>query len=332
MNHNYNTYYISLVEFDYSRSATFLNNEASNKIIIAGHLFSKFKKIRKLVKLQNRNNTIFVVMSPSHQLTILLRIAGANKIVLDAGWPLSDSTSAKINIVNILRKISNYLIDFLSFKISKLILLESPEQVLYTSKKFLTSKKKLVFIYTGLQKNRFIDNPIRPVEVPADFEKGKYILFRGKSNKEAGIEAIIEHFEKTQAGSKLVVATNRKFNGETLKNTIVISRHLSNPEINWLYVNCQSTLGQFGASKRLRRTIPHKFFESVYFGVPYITPKQPPILRILGENYPFWISNIEELSASKYLIQYNYPQNVLKLTDSDSLKLFFDTTIASLYK
>ena len=105
MNQNYTTYYISLVDFNYSRSATFLNNEASNKVVILGNVFSKYRKIRKLVKFQNKKTTIFVVMSPSHQLSILLRIAGANKIILDTGRQLSDSTSAKIDVVSIFRKI-----------------------------------------------------------------------------------------------------------------------------------------------------------------------------------------------------------------------------------
>ena len=50
------------------------------------------------------------------------------------------------------------------------------------------------------------------------------------------------------------------------------------------YGDSAISLGQLGKSNRTTRTIPHKFYESIYFEVPYLTRKSAGIKELLPSN------------------------------------------------
>jgi glycosyltransferase involved in cell wall biosynthesis len=45
------------------------------------------------------------------------------------------------------------------------------------------------------------------------------------------------------------------------------------------------SLGQLSDHQRLMRTIPHKAFESAFFGTPYLTARNPGILEVFTEDF-----------------------------------------------
>ena len=316
--------FMTNVDFAYSRSSTYLSKDESSKVLIGGTLSEQLTQIKSILKKKNREKTTFVVMSPAHILVLLLKLAGAKKIILDAGWPLSDSTQKKFNINTIKTKLINLLIDLLAFKFSSKIILESPQQLEYVSKRFLVRKAKLKSIYTGISLERFHVNAVRPSNLPDTIQLKNFVLFRGKLNKEAGIEKIVTSFQQFQKIPYLVLATNKELDFQVSERIIVISTTLSDKEIAWLYKNSVATVGQYGSVGRLKRTIPHKFFESVWFGIPYITPKHQPIVDILGEDYPYWSDSFGDVILKT---NFKYNEKTKSKINGEFLRSEFQKTL-----
>ena len=332
MSENYNFVYISSVAFDYSRSSTYLDPSAEPKYIINGGFIDRIRKIRQILNTTNRHLNIFVVMSPSHSLVILLKLFRVKKIILDAGWPLADSTLNKFTISSISKKLKNIAIDAITFRISNVILVESPEQEAHICKFYRVSKKKLRSIYTGVSIHRFDCEAKRPKELPNLVGRKNYMLFRGKMNKESGLNSILDLYLSLPEDFFLVIATNKKIIKPLPERIIVLDRLLEDSEIKWLYENSIASFGQFGNSRRMSRSIPHKFFESVEFNIPYLTPIYAPIMRLLGPEYKFWVTkqNHFDYELLFKIEKFEYPLDLKKNLNSNNLQIQFNDALRSL--
>ena len=71
--------FVTIVDFAYSRSSTYLLSNESSKVLISGSLSNQLRQIRSILKTKNKEKTTFVVMSPSHILVLLLKLSGAKK-------------------------------------------------------------------------------------------------------------------------------------------------------------------------------------------------------------------------------------------------------------
>ena len=244
--------------------------------------------LRLLQDNESREN-IYIVMSPSHYLTILVRIFLGKKIILDAGWSLFESSVLSRNQYGIFgfKLIKFYLIDWLSAHFATLVLVESIKQKDFYSKLFLVRPRKIHCIYTGVDEFQFNANSITIVP-PVYFEKSKVVLFRGKYTTEAGIEVLakctqlLEKFPITfwifspGLPEEFIFSRNTYVNREYLQNMSDIFK---------IYDQCTIALGQLSAHSRLKRTIPHKAFEAAYMGTPYVTARSDGIGEVFREDY-----------------------------------------------
>lgn len=77
------------------------------------------------------------------------------------------------------------------------------------------------------------------------------------------------------------------------------------------------SLGQLSNSKRLDRTIPHKAFESGYFGTPYLTLKRNGIMEFLsGKTEAIFVDSLNLTNISKIIEELHSDlnwQNELKM-------------------
>jgi hypothetical protein len=214
-------------------------------------------------------------MSPSHLLVIPLAVVTRKKVVLDAGWPLSDSTMTSTDrMCRKLIKIKNYFVDFISFNLSSEVILESQTQADRIHVKFKIRQRKMKVIYTGVDEARFRNLEEKQPKEVSGTNAYQFVFFRGKYNREAGIEQILGFF-KNNSNLRLVLAVPdipEKFRFHP--NVILIKRELSDAEIKWLYLNALVALGQFGDTKRQDYSVPHKFYEAAYFGCPYLSPNK----------------------------------------------------------
>lgn len=267
--------FLSYSDVGYSRSAVYFNAKNLDKtfIRVAPGLFNFLRVLRKIQMENDHKDTIIVVMSPSHILAFYLSIFTNFIIVLDAGWPLSDSASKGYS------RLKNFFIDYLAFNFADLVIFESQAQVRYSQQKFKLLSTKLHSLYTGINESEFKNEHIPPEFVkPAKFFNFR-VLFRGKNNEEAGLNKIVACAYLVPE-VQFVIATNN-FVGNIPVNVLLITRQLSTGEIAWLYQNSDCALGQFGENNRLNRTLPHKLFESMYFGKCYLSPPHGGIMEIL---------------------------------------------------
>lgn len=318
--------FLSYLQSDYSRSGVYyygLDDEISSYVNIRRSLFSTIIDLWLLRKSTNLSNKKIVVMSPSHKITFFARLVLGKEIILDAGWALSDASigSKKAKCI-VIKKVKNYVVDFISFHSAKKILLESPQEINYVSDKFHVSRNKLKCVYTGFNEAK-IKNFAHKKEV-ADNKRLK-VLFRGKINQEAGISNILEATLLLENQSiDFIIATNRSLKEYTYStNTKVISDFLTHEEIVDLYLSSDVCLGQFSQHSRLGRTIPHKAFESLYFSKCYLTPKTKALATLCDrENQMFFTNSAAPKDLAESLILLEKNRAMVREIGSDGHSLY----------
>jgi len=219
-----------------------------------------------------KNTTYYIVASPSHTLTLYARLVLLRKIYLDAGWPLSDGVVLSRREYGFLgvRALLVYLLDFLAFHSSSVIFLESTEQVLSVRTKFLLPQKRIVVLETGFNENR-VKNKKSTRLVAKRFIT---FLFRGGAQQEAGLIVLTEALEllKNRKDIRFIVASKGfKVDMKDLANVTIYDEYLTDQELWKLYGQADVVLGQLSKHSRLKRTLPHKFFEAGYFKKCYLT-------------------------------------------------------------
>lgn len=290
--------FLTIGEPGYSRSWTYFNGArklGANVEFIeieSSALINQFLTLRK--KLSRKY--VYVVMSPSQYLVPFVRIFLGRKVISDAGWSLFEGTvlaRKRFGLFGLLA-LKTFLIDFISSHLATKVVVESKNQAKFYSRIFLVNKRKIAVLYTGVDEDS-LKNELGQIKLPNFFNNSKIVLFRGKYNRESGIEILA-------AATKLLISeditfwvfcpglpTHIDFSKHTYINRTYVQ---SQSEISNFYRSAQITVGQMSKDRRLSRTIPHKAFESAYLSKPYITAGN---------------SGIKELFVDKLEIIYTRP-------------------------
>ena len=286
--------FLSLKGNKFSRSKNYHNGllklgYKSNWVEIDPH--NKFSQLLDCKKRYIEKNTAFIVASPSHILALYARLVLLRKIHLDAGWPLSDGVVLSRREFGFMgfRALLIYLLDFFVFQFSSMIFLESSAQVRSVRTKFLIPRKKLVVLETGFDENR-VKNRSR---VPVVAKQFITVLFRGGAQQEAGLSVLTEALEllKNRKGVRFIVASKGfKVDLKSLTNVTIHDEHLSDQELWNLYGQADVVLGQLSKHSRLKRTLPHKFFEAGFFKKCYLTSNVGAISEFVEKGLVFGFS------------------------------------------
>ena len=249
---------------------------------------------------------IFIVASPCHLLVMPAKIVRLKFVVLDAGWPLSDSTKIRHissgYLERLIFNLKSKIVDFLSLTLADLVFFESHQQVI--RKKFITGKKnyKYQVNFTGFNETRVSKSKVsnRISREVKGIVNQRYALFRGSYNAEANIEQIIEAFQKVKDSGIILVIVTKKIPEDLLKqrNIQFILGERTEGELNLLFKKSKFILGQFGKLERTEFTIPHKFFESAYYGKAYVTPRTKALAEVLPDDAGIYLeeNTSEELA------------------------------------
>lgn len=281
--------YLNYESNSYSRSGThyfFLRNQKRfpvHYLQLRTPLIFNLPKLFRLVKTYSQRPKIFIVMAPANAIAILLRIITRGPIVLDAGWPISDSTF--IREKSIFLKIKSFLLDLLTFWAAELIFLESKSQLEFCSKRYRFAKNKFTVSYTGFNELQMLEEKASSfnerkllMDIPAKFIEKGYIFFRGKLNSESGLENLME--VANQYGKYCFVIASPGLDAHIPENVVVLSGWLDWQSLSALYRNAAVVIGQTSSAKRIRRTIAHKVYEAAFFGKAYISAESPALLEL----------------------------------------------------
>jgi hypothetical protein len=264
---------IDFFENDYNRSykIILLSRKSFAKVFVEIFNFIRIYKPQKIIIGYNSRTLLIPIY--------LIKLFFKFSVIYDLGYPVSD-----IPKINLVRRNILYFLDYCLMNISDLILVESLEQKYYIEKKY----KKSVLVYFT-----FFDFP--PVMKTNSLFDFNYFLFRGRLNIESGIlDWISEYIKYKRHGSyKLVILGygNLEYEvHELIKNhsidIIFLNKYIIESELISIIANAACLLGQINSSEnRLQKTIPHKFFESIFFRKVYLGYLFPPVRTIVGDIY-----------------------------------------------
>lgn len=303
--------FLSFVGAEYSRSAVLLNYESKETEKSFYQLSKGFFIAAKELKAINDSLSgciTYVVMSPCHLLVLPLRLLTKRKIILDAGWPLTDGILSRGLVRSGFYKlVKNFILDLISFHLADLVLLETNAQIRRVKRMFGLSSKKMYRNFTGLNENFFklasnLSQEFLELESRLSRQKKPLrILFRGKINKESGIETIIEAARILEEEASFVLVTGKKSKLEKLPNNCFVISDLNENEMCKIYEICDLALGQISNHNRLQYTIPHKAFEAGFFGKCYISPYGNGISELYSKSAIHTIEDISSKSLAKQI-------------------------------
>ena len=303
-------YFLSWEDLSYSRTGVLYHGLSGRDINYQAINFPKknylktFKTLRKL-KGEAGKQSIVVVGSPCSILAIICRVAWPQaRIIYDSGWPLIDGLLSRNYsvLVKLISYVKIYLVDFLAYKFSNLVSVESESQKKNTRRKFFIRKSKVFVSYTGFNEAAvsLFDSKAKRLH-----KNPKQIIFRGKNNLESGLDFFAKaSFFLDPEIRAVVISPNLPSELKFSSNVEIISKRLSDLDLAEYYGNSTISLGQLGNSHRTSRTIPHKFYESIYFEVPYLTKKSAGIKELLpSDDQVIYFENETPTEFAKLILE-----------------------------
>lgn len=283
-------YFISIKELSTFRSDIYYNylkNNYENLKFVKIDQKNLIYSFTKLRALSNRND-VFIVMSPSHYLVPFARFFLGKNTYLDAGWSLFEGSVITRRNFGFLghNVVKAYLIDLVAALLARKIFLESINQKIFYSNLFFIRSNKCEVLYTGVDEEKFGINYDRNY-LPDLYGNSQIVLFRGKYTVEAGMDilAAATIALESKGITFWVLSPGLPGNIKFGKNTVVIRDFIrSQQKLVSAYKSASLTLGQLSNHTRLKRTIPHKAFESAYMAKPYLTARSDGILEIFNED------------------------------------------------
>lgn len=190
-----------------------------------------------------------------------------------------------------------WMIDWLAFRLSDLVLVETNKQKDYLVKKFRISQKKFVRLYTGA------DDAIFYPEEKSGNSRGFTVLFRGRLLPEAGVRHILEtaRILKNEDIKFLILGfglleeeIKEQIRDLDLKNLELISRRLTIEELREKMLSANIGIGQIESHERLKRTVPYKAFEYLAIKLPYINGNGEGIKELLQDRENCLLVNLAD--------------------------------------
>lgn len=228
---------------------------------------------------------VLIIGYLEHILVPFAKLISSKPIIADMLGSLADAERYS-HEPNLWRMWKNTLIDRLAVTFANVVLLESEAQKAFFITQFGNLEKFRV-LYTGVDESAlYCSLNAKP--------SGNIVLFRGKLTPESGIFHILEAAKLLKIRSDItfrIIGSHYRL-GQRVKD-VIHDNGLTNVELIYEYLPdetlrekmCEArvALGQFESSPRLDRTIPHKVFEAMYMGLPFITAHSPAVGELLKD-------------------------------------------------
>ncbi len=248
------------------------------------HLWQKHRNIRN-------SYDVLIIGYLEHILVPFARIISSKPILVDMLGSLADAEFHSHDSGR-WRMVKNRLIDWLAITFADVVLLESEAQRSFFIERF-GDRDKFKILYTG------VDESVLCCAVESKAKKN-LVLFRGRLTPESGIFHILKaakllkerldiSFRIIGTHYRLAEPVRDMIHEFNLTNVEFINEYLSDEILREKMCEAKVSLGQFESNPRLDRTIPHKTFEAMYMGLPFITGRSPAVEELLidGESCLF---------------------------------------------
>lgn len=283
--------YVSFSKLEYSVNAVYLkgleqNGAVAERLHLKGKWASSYLKALKEYWRRRKEIDFIMVGYNSPQLAFWLNLFSRKKIIYNALCSVYERfiVSRAVASKRSLKGFYYWLIDFLGVHSSDLIMLESQAQIKYFHKLFGVSPQKCFRAWTGSDEDRFFYDP---TIAKADTFT---VIFRGGLLPESGAEFAVKAAKILENENlKIIMHANdqelpkiqKLINQLQPKNFKLITEFLSDQDLRALMQKCHLSLGQLSNHPRLTRTIPHKCYESLALGLPYLTAANIGVLELL---------------------------------------------------
>jgi len=262
------------------------------------------KAISNELKVLQKTGYKVVVTSPSHIIVLWYFLLFRLRPVLDAGWPLSDGVIVSRKQTEILG-LKAILVDIFSFLFSSSILIESQSQLNRCRRLFPLYRKKFFVLMTGVDENRFENSEPTNNNVETIPKDIFQVLFRGGPQDEAGLDVLQKGLLDGNFDNRIKFKIiSRGFNSAKLPLFIeTISKLVSDEYLSQAFNESDLVLGQLSSHKRVGWTLPHKFFESAYFGKPYLVSRQGEMVSLIDKGIVFGFDPGNAVALFKKIIE-----------------------------
>lgn len=310
--------YFGIYNSKFGRNSVYIKGLKENGVVVvecadASAGVRKFWRLwqKHLKIIKDGGYDVLVVGYPGHLLVPFAKLLSRKKIVLDALCTLweGEILSRAKSRWRILKRLKVFLIDWLAIYFADCILVESNAQVIFFKKNFKISHGKVFRVFTGVDDSIFFSSQV--TKHPCFTA-----VFRGRFLPEAGVQYILRAAKILENQNINFLIIGDGFTGSKIRQEMEI---LQLKNVEWLWesqrpeqlrvkmLQCHVALGQFENHERLSRTIPHKAFEALALGLPYITGKSAAVQELLidGESVLFTeLANPKDL-ADKILFLKN---------------------------
>lgn len=320
--------YISRTRLNYSLNSVYIHGLRQNGVEVlrfkmpSGGLGSYLAAL-SFVRKNKEDSNCLIIGYDSSILAVFLRMFYRKKMIYCAVLPIYERLiiSRKLAGRLSLKRLYYWLIDFLAFHFANLTMMESNHQIDCVSKFYFISKDKFIRSWIGVDEDNFF----------FDISTQKFskftVMFRGALMPEAGAEYVVraakileqEDINFIMLSGGLLLDKIKKLIEETgLNNLELKPDFLPYEELKTLMQKCHLSLGQLSDHERLKRTVPHKVYESLAMKLPYLTAANTGILELLKEGETCIACKAADAGslAGKILWAKNNPQELERISQN----------------
>jgi len=300
------------------------------------------KGLIKYIRLWRRHRIILklggydalIVGYPGHIVVPFAKMISKKTVVFDALCTLYEGeviSRGKYRNNPFMRSWINF-IDYAAVKAADVTLVETNAQKEFFIRRFTINAHRIFRVFTGADEKVFCPN--LSIKKNDKFTA----VFRGKFLPEAGVKYIIQAAKILENKDvNFLIIGNGHVESEVAKlirclnpsNVEWISDNLSPDELVQKMRGCHISLGQFEKHERLERTIPHKAFESLSMGLPYITCRAKGIEELLTDGTDCLMVNCADSKDIAENIQQLKNNPDLALTIAQNGRQLFETKLSN---
>lgn len=227
----------------------------------------------------------------SPELVVLAKLFSRQPIIFNALCSTYERIVLARGLANrfSLKTLYYWLLDWLAVHCANLVMLESNQQLAYWQKLFRVTPAKLFRAWTGVDEGRFFYDPA-VAKLPRFT-----VVFRGYLIPESGAEYLVEAAQYLRpepidiimlANGPTLAQLQQRGAALGLTNLQFVTGYQASARLRRIMQQCHLSIGQLSAHARLTRTIPHKCYEALALGLPYLTAANAGVLELLtpGEN------------------------------------------------